>query len=215
MAKQRLTRQSLKDQIVEILIDRIIKGILSPGDRVKELQIADEFGTSQAPVREAIKCLEALGYIEHVPHVGAMVKTYNRKELVEAYQIREALEVHALSLVGNRVAHLATSLENQLKEMEIAVKSSNIRHFIESDNLFHRLIVDFSNNDTMLSVWDSLKMQLQVIATVVETAMPLETIYALHPPIVATLKNERVADTKQKLHGHYRAVRHYWEKMQS
>ena len=53
--KKTVVRQSLKDQVKSILIDRMIDGDLAPGDRIKELQVAKELGTSQAPVREAIR----------------------------------------------------------------------------------------------------------------------------------------------------------------
>ena len=183
MNKQKVVRHSLKDQIKSILIDRMVTGALVPGDRIKELSIAQEFGTSQAPVREAIRCLETLGYVEHIPHVGATVRTFRRKEIEEAYQVREALEVHSVSLICGKVDKLVLELNACLKQMKQAASDGNIRVFTQADNLFHRSIVAFGNNATMLSIWESLKMQLQVIATLVEASMPLEKIYELHPPI--------------------------------
>src|SRR5210317_449733 len=109
--KKKVVRQSLKDQVKSILIDRMIDGDLAPGDRIKELQVAKELGTSQAPVREAIRCLETLGYAEHIPHVGAMVKTFNQSEIEEAYQMREALEVHSMALIGDSLNELVKSLK--------------------------------------------------------------------------------------------------------
>ena len=214
MAKPALVRQSLKDQITEILIERMVKGVLVPGDRIKELQIANEFGTSQAPVREAIKCLETLGYVEHVPHNGAKVKIYSKQEVEEAFQVREALEVHAMSLIGTQVEKLIRDLNIQLSEMKRATKSGNVRQFIKADNLFHRAIVCFSNNETMLSVWDSLKMQMQAIATIVKASIPLGEIYELHPPIVKALKNKINEDASQLLHGHYTRASSYWRNKQ-
>ena len=71
-------RESLTEQIKSIIIERILAGSLSPGERLKELQIAGEFGTSQAPVREALRSLQALGYVEHKAHVGAIVKSFSK-----------------------------------------------------------------------------------------------------------------------------------------
>lgn len=212
MAQQQVIRQSLKDQIKTILIDRMIEGSLAPGDRIKELQVAKEFGTSQAPVREAIRCLETLGYVDHVPHVGAMVKAFDRKEVEEAYQVREALEVHAVSLVIPGLKVLVDDLQSYLRDMRRAVKAGNTRLFIKADNGFHRAIVQCANNETMLTVWDSLRMQLQVMATLVKASMPLQEIYVLHPPIVKALQQEMYADAAQLLKGHYTGVSKYWNK---
>lgn len=211
MTKQKIVRLSLRDQIKSILIDRMIDGDLAPGDRIKELTIAQEFGTSQAPVREAIRCLETLGYVEHVPHVGATVRTFRKKEIEEAYQVREALEVHSVSLLNDNLDSLVGELNEYLKQMRQAASKGNIRMFTHADNLFHRSIVSSTCNDTMLSVWESLKMQLQVFATLVEASMPLERIYELHPPIVRALKNEGNNPASQLLKGHYKAVGEYWE----
>lgn len=213
MTKQKIVRLSLRDQIKSILIDRMIDGELSPGDRIKELAIAQEFGTSQAPVREAIRCLETLGYVEHTPHVGVTVRTFCTKEIEEAYQVREALEVHSVSLIKGTVETLVNELNECLEQMKRAASDGNIRMFTQADNRFHRSIVAFASNATMLSIWESLKMQLQVIATLVEASMPLDRIYELHPPIVKALKDQGRIPAARLLKGHYKAVSEHWERI--
>jgi DNA-binding GntR family transcriptional regulator len=178
---------------------------------LKVLQIADEFGTSQAPVREAISSLQALGYVEHRPHVGALIKTFNRKEIEEAYQIREALEGHCLILGEIEIDKLAEQLSMHLASMHKALMDENVKSFTLADNLFHRSIIKFSGNRNMLNIWDSLRMQLQVIATIVEASMPLEKLYALHPPIVASLKKEQREISTRNLAEHYREIGNYWK----
>lgn len=190
MGKQVIQRQSLTEQIKSILIERIIDGTLTPGDRLKELQIADEFGTSQAPVREALRSLQALGYVEHIPHVGALIKTFSPKEIEEAHQVREALEGHCLILANIDLTKLVAELTQHIDTMHKAMTKGDIKTFSMADNLFHRTIVEFSGNKSMLDIWDSLRMQLQVIATIDEASMPLEKLYALHPPIVISLKHK-------------------------
>ena len=211
--KKKVVRQSLKDQVKSILIDRMIDGDLAPGDRIKELQVAKELGTSQAPVREAIRCLETLGYVEHIPHVGAMVKTFNQSEIEEAYQVREALEVHSMALIGDSLNELVKELEAQLMMMQSAIRENNIRTFTQADNQFHRAIVSFCDNETMLSMWESLKMQVQVIATLLKASMPLEKIYLLHPPIVDAFRSKSRERASLLLKGHYKILSGYWENL--
>ena len=211
--KKKVIRQSLKDQVKSILIDRMIDGDLAPGDRIKELQVAKELGTSQAPVREAIRCLETLGYVEHIPHVGAMVKTFNQSEIEEAYQVREALEVHSMALIGDSLNELVKELEAQLMVMQSAIRENNIRTFTQADNQFHRAIVSYCDNATMLSMLESLKMQAQVIATLLKASMPLEKIYLLHPPIVDAFRSKSRERASLLLKGHYKILSGYWENL--
>ncbi len=211
MGKQLVKRESLTEQIKSILIDRIVDGSLGPGDRLKELQIAEEFGTSQAPVREAIRSLQALGYVEHKPHVGALIKTFNRQEIEEAYQIREALEGHCLILAEIELEKLTEKLSIHLASMQHAVMDHDVKSFTLADNLFHRSIVHISGNRHMLDVWESLRMQLQVLATIAEASMPLEKLYALHPPIVSSLKKKQREISARFLAEHYREIGNYWK----
>ncbi|WP_136806523.1 GntR family transcriptional regulator [Desulfosediminicola flagellatus] len=211
MGKMVVKRESLTEQIKSILIDRIVDGTLVPGDRLKELQIASEFGTSQAPVREAIRSLQALGYVEHKPHVGALVKTFTKKEIEEAYQVREALEGHCLILADLNTEQLVQQLNIHLESMHQAVIHNDVRRFTKADNRFHQAIVEFSGNETMLKIWGSLRMQLQVIATLVEASMPLESLYALHPPIIAVLERNHREGAARFLADHYRQIGNYWK----
>ncbi len=211
MRKKAVRRESLTEQIKSILIDRIVEGTLVPGDRLKELQIASEFGTSQAPVREAIRSLQALGYVEHRPHVGALVKTFGREEIEEAYQVREALEGYCLIRATGNTEILIEQLKTHLESMHQAVIKQDVRAFTRADNLFHLAIVKFSGNRNMLKIWDSLKMQLQVIATLVEASMPLDKLYALHPPIIAVLERNHPEGAARFLAEHYRQIGEYWK----
>jgi DNA-binding GntR family transcriptional regulator len=212
--KKVVVRRSLKDQVESILIDRMIEGDLAPGDRIKELQVAKELGTSQAPVREAIRCLETLGYVEHIPHVGAMVKTFNRSEIEEAYQVREALELHSTALIADVQDEFVKQLDEQLALMRSSTKDNNIRLFTQADNEFHRTIVAACENETMLTMWESLKMQVQVIATLVKASMPLDKIYLLHPPIVDAFRSKSRERSSLLLKGHYKILSSYWENVE-
>ena len=87
-----LTRTVLREQIRELLLERILKGELQPGDRIVELQIAQEFGTSQAPVREALSELQSLGFVVYEPYRGTRVRRITEEELAEIYPVRAALE---------------------------------------------------------------------------------------------------------------------------
>lgn len=212
MPSRAVKRESLTEQIKSIIIERILDGELVPGDRLKELQIAAEFGTSQAPVREALRSLQALGYVEHKPHVGAVVKSFGSKEIEEAYHIREALEGHCLSVNEDELEQLILRLNSQLEKMQQSLEENNVKAFTRADNAFHRAIIESSGNMQMLEIWESLKIQLQILATHIEAAMPLEKLYSLHPPIVAALEKHQKRDSRRHLADHYKELGRYWQK---
>lgn len=213
MEHKAIQRESLTAQIKRILIERIVDGTLAPGERLKELQIAAEFGTSQAPVREALRSLQVLGYIEHRPHVGAMVRTYRRHEIEEAYQIRQALETHCLLHASYDLAALGRRLGGCLKAMKEAMEAGDLKAFTHADNDFHRGIVEMSANRSMLDIWEGQRMQLQVMATVMETPVTMAGLYGLHPPIVAALSahGDRQGAVAQ-LAEHYHGIASLWAK---
>lgn len=210
MVKENVRRTSLTEQIQTILIEKITSGSLSAGERLKELQLAREFGTSQSPVREAIRSLQALGYIEHKAHVGAVVKTFSLKEIEDAFQIREALEGHCLSANENKIGRLTDRLKEELNNMQSALSQSDVQAFTEADNTFHRAIIDSSSNIQMLAIWDSLGIQLQIIQTLGETSMPLQKIYDLHPPLIDSLESYNQKEMNRDLRKHYSTLKDYW-----
>src|SRR6185295_61817 len=87
-----LPRSVLAAQVKERLLDGILTGRYAPDSRIVETQLARELGTSQAPVREALRGLEALGVVEITPFRGARVRRPTRRELLEAYAVRTSLE---------------------------------------------------------------------------------------------------------------------------
>ncbi|HBY95342.1 MAG TPA: GntR family transcriptional regulator, partial [Chloroflexi bacterium] len=93
-----INRRVLREEIKERLMDAILRGSYQPGDRIVETRIAQDFGVSQAPVREAIRDLELMGFVESTPFKGASVRALNRAELGEVYPVRAALEAVAARL---------------------------------------------------------------------------------------------------------------------
>src|SRR5215210_5269143 len=96
----------LRDQVKDALVERILDGFYGPGERIVEMRVAEEFGVSQAPVREALRELELLRLVVSEPFRGARVREVSAEELREIYPVRAALEEVAArsatpSLTGN------------------------------------------------------------------------------------------------------------------
>src|ERR687891_2640789 len=116
-------RSNLREQIKDVMLQRIVSGAYPPGARLVETRIAQELGVSQAPVREALRDLEQLGCIVHEPFRGCSVRAFSAEELLEAFPVRAALEALAARLAAERItdAELA-ELERQLERMRSAAQ---------------------------------------------------------------------------------------------
>ncbi|HXQ87964.1 MAG TPA: GntR family transcriptional regulator, partial [Gaiella sp.] len=112
-----IERTVLREQVKDVLLQRIVRGELKPGERLVETRIASELGTSQAPVREALRDLELLRMVESEPFRGARVRAFGDDELVEVYPVRAALEELAGKLATKRLDGDVTVLERELDAM--------------------------------------------------------------------------------------------------
>jgi DNA-binding GntR family transcriptional regulator len=95
--------QTLADRALDKIEAAIIKGDLAPGTSIKEVLLAKTFGISRGPLREAIRRLEGRGLLERIPHVGSRVVTLSVDDLLEVFDIREALEGMACRLAAERM----------------------------------------------------------------------------------------------------------------
>jgi DNA-binding GntR family transcriptional regulator len=151
-----LVRTGLGDQIRQLLIDGITSGRLQPGERIVERRIAAELGVSQAPVREALRQLEALRLVETTPNRGARVRDFTEADFREFFPVRAGLEETAADLAVSRLAGRVGSLEVHIERLAAATGADVMRHSIA----FHREIVEAAGNRLLRSVWESLGIEI-------------------------------------------------------
>jgi DNA-binding GntR family transcriptional regulator len=151
-----LVRTGLAGQIRQVLIDGITSGRFQPGERIIERRIATELGVSQAPVREALRQLEALRLIETLPNRGARVREFTEDDFAEFFPVRAGLEKTAADLAVSRLAGRVEILEGHIERLAIAEGPDVMRHSIA----FHREIVEAAGNRLLQSVWESLGIEI-------------------------------------------------------
>lgn len=148
------TKETLAVRISMVLADRIIAGEIEPGARLRQDHIAEEFGASHVPVREAFRRLEAQGLAVSEPRRGVRVTSFELSEVKEVAVMRAALEVLALR-------HAAPNLTPAiLSEAEEATKagdvSRDVRSWEEANRRFHRLILAPCGMPRLLAAVDDL-----------------------------------------------------------
>jgi DNA-binding GntR family transcriptional regulator len=182
-----VNRTSLRTQIKEILLARILNGEYKPGDRLVEMQIAQEFGISQAPVRESLRELEALGFVESKPYRGTRVRAVTKAELTEIYPVRAALEEVAARVAAQRLAGNVEALAAELAAMHQAAEKGDLYEQVQHDVEFHRLIVEASGNRVLQDVWRSLRIEARTLISALKADIGGHEIAEMHRPVLEAL----------------------------
>ncbi len=155
----------LRDVVFETLRDAIIKQVLKPGERLMEIQLADEMGVSRTPVREAIRKLELEGLVVMVPRKGAYVAGVSMKDIHEVYEVRAALEMLAVTLAAERITdEELDALERQVLKESEAEKNGDenaLDNIIYIDSTFHDIIYQAAHNQRLVQFVNILQEQLQ------------------------------------------------------
>lgn len=179
----------LRDEIKERIVARILDGTYGPGERVVESAVAAEFGVSQAPVREALRDLEAMRFIESQPHRGARVRAVSTEELSQIYPVRAALEEEAGRAAATRIteAELA-ALAEELAGMRRAADADDLHALLVHDTRFHEIIVEASGNQVLLDVWRSLRVEARSLVSALRGHSDLPAIAELHRPVLQAVQ---------------------------
>ncbi|GAB3296287.1 GntR family transcriptional regulator [Pseudoclavibacter terrae] len=173
---QQITPLGLSDEayadlpLLERLRRLVTSGTYPPGDPMPELVLAQEFGVSRTPIREALKQLENEGLVEIRPRVGTFVRTPTRREIVELFQLKESLEGLAANLLARRgpTSELAT-LSRNLDESDAAVHAGDTAEYARLVHEFHWTIVLGADNAKLAEHYERLMNQLAYHRIVLRT----------------------------------------------
>ena len=151
----------LRDVVFENLRTAILEGNLKAGQRLMEVQLAEQLGVSRTPIREAIRKLELEGLVVMLPRKGAYVANMSFKDLIDVLEIRSSLEGLAASLAAERLREEDISdLERVAKEFEKSVREADIDNVLKKDVEFHEKIFLMANNKKLYQLITSLWEQV-------------------------------------------------------
>jgi DNA-binding GntR family transcriptional regulator len=146
----RLENRTLRERVFEHLRDEILSGTLEPGAELQEVALASSLGISRGPLREALGRLAAEGLVTITPRRGAVVTKLTRREFVEAYQLREALESLAVRLAVPRLTDADRATLHELTgAMADHVRTGDADAFFEANLSFHDVFVRASGNQRL------------------------------------------------------------------
>ena len=184
-----ISRTVLREQVKDVLLQRIVNGDLKPGERLVETRIASELGTSQAPVREALRDLELLRMVESEPFRGARVRAFGDEELVEVYPVRAALEELAAKEATRRLAGDVAELELEVDAMREAARVGDVSALVRHDIGFHRRMVEAAGNPVLEQCWKSLGVEGRITISLYGTYVEPEEAAERHAPILEAIRS--------------------------
>lgn len=196
-------RTILRDEIKKLVAERIMDGTYPPGSRIVESQLAREFGTSQAPVREALRDLEGMHLIESIPHKGARVREQNPQRLLDSYPVRAALEELAAREAAAAITDAQLrALKAEVQAMEAAAAMNDIRALLAHDMRFHEIILEAAGNQVLLEAWRSLQVESGTFISTISTDWDLEKIALMHRPVYEAFAGRNPQAAAQQIRDH-------------
>jgi len=197
---------TLWQRVYDHLRDEIMADRLPPGTELSEVALSKELAVSRGPIREAIGRLAAEGLVTVRPRRGAEVRFITPEELIESYQVREALEVLAVRLAVPRItgAELA-GLDELADRMSEHAKAGAVADFFTANVAFHELLCELSGNKKLLQVYRRLAGEIgRFQARTLALRGSLDGSVAEHRAILAAVRRRDVEKAAELTAAHIR-----------
>ena len=191
--------------IYQKLLAAIENGELRPGDRLLETDLAQRFGVSRTPIREAIRRLETDGLVAHKPRVGAMIRVLAQQEIVELYEMRIVLEATAAQMAAKHASkaeiHTLETLNAQM--MQVATDPYKVAML---NRKFHGCILSAARNRFLAQSHNSLSHALVLLGkTTLESSERVKDVVSQHDAIVEALKSGQPETAAKLMRTHMEA----------
>jgi len=184
-----VTRLTLAQQIRDLLVVGIVSGEFRPGERLVETRLAARYGTSQAPVREALRELEAMRMVETRPRRGTFVRHFVQQTLRESYVVRAALEETATRLAMLSGTMPVAALRDEVKAMRAAARAADDDAAAKASVAFHRLIIEAAHNELLRLSWEALQIEARTAVTMVAAEVKLKDIARDHAALLRSIES--------------------------
>jgi len=162
--------RTLREQIVSSLRESIIRGDLSPGQKITEPELAEKLGISRTPIREAFRQLESEGYLTVIPRRGAVVSSVSKKEIQDFFELKSLLEGYASRKAAPKIVERDIARLIRINDqLEVLAREKDVPAFFKKNNEFHSMLISFCGNDKLLEIWSNqvrrfIKFRIQALS---------------------------------------------------
>ncbi|MDP2418679.1 MAG: GntR family transcriptional regulator [Hydrogenophaga sp.] len=207
MSALSLAPRALYEEVAELLRQRIFSRELEPGSWIDELKIADEYGISRTPLREALKVLAAEGLVTMKVRRGAYVTEVSDKDLADVYHLLALLESDAAAVVAQHASD-AEHAELQALHAELEAATADRDRFFAINERFHMRLLEIANNRWREQMVADLRkvMKLNRHNSLLKSGRIKESL-AEHRAIMIALLARDAALTQRRMQEHFRSGR--------
>jgi DNA-binding GntR family transcriptional regulator len=182
-----LEHKTLISFVVQALREKIISGALPAGSRIDQNAVAEELGVSRMPVREALRQLDAEGFVELISHRGALVAKLSEDEIIEIYEMRSVLAGLASRLA---VPEFTDETIEELERLASAMETADPDQWIELNDTFHMKIEEPCGAKRLLALIERLTQQCRPYLRI--------SVHMVHTQQSAKAEHERILDACRK-----------------
>jgi DNA-binding GntR family transcriptional regulator len=213
-----MSQQPLRERAYEYIHGKIASGYFHSGSVLSEHSLAREIGISRTPVREAIGRLKAEGLVEQVPRFGTVVRTPLRHEIVEIFQLREALESYAAASAVERLSQsdivllekLCGTLGQILGDFDFSgertLGEEMLRTFRAADMGFHAILARAGGNPRMIKIIKETRVLTRIFGAEhkIHNRTILAEAYKFHVEILEAIKSYDAEGARKSMLNHIR-----------
>ncbi|MEM7615096.1 MAG: GntR family transcriptional regulator [Pseudomonadota bacterium] len=186
MTDEILPDQSQGEAAYARLYAAIQDGTFRPGDRLREVEVAQRLTLSRTPVREALRKLESDGIVEHRPRLGAVVRTLDHTEVVELYEMRLVLERTAAEMAAK---HALRAEADALEDLNQTFAATPPKDAAKVNRMFHRGLYLAARNRFLLDTARALENAMMLLdPSTLEDEARVSTVHAEHQAIIDAIR---------------------------
>jgi DNA-binding GntR family transcriptional regulator len=201
----KLQPRTLVHQVIDALVAGASEGLILPGDRIIETELALQLGVSRVPVREALRVLESQGIVVNEPYKGIRLTPVTPERIDQLIEVRVALEttaaVRAMRLGRNDAANLEV-LKAIVQQMDTMAARNDIFGFATADTNFHRSLLGFAGNSVLCDMWEMLARQMTIIFGLSTLGKPMAAIVQEHHALIDVFRSGDVQDMAREINEH-------------
>ncbi|WP_218023696.1 GntR family transcriptional regulator, partial [Paraburkholderia ribeironis] len=193
--------RTMVDSAVDAIVSGASRGLILPGDRIVEAEIAEKLGVSRVPVREALRMLESQGIVTSVPNKGIRLVPVTRERVLNLLEARLALEMMAVkrvvALKRNASPDTQHRLRRRVDEIELMVLRQDYYGLALADVAFHREVAEIGGNDVVSNLWEGIARQLVIVLGLTTHMTNLTTIVEEHNELLAALEGGNLRELEK------------------
>ncbi|MEO0327270.1 MAG: GntR family transcriptional regulator [Pseudomonadota bacterium] len=192
------------DMVVNVIKGEIAKGLLRPGDQLEEAALAERFGISRTPVREAVRSMVDCGLLETRSRKGAFVRCLSAKEVIDLFEVAAELEAMACrtAAVSLTTAH-ANAIEAANQKCAKAAIANNVQEYAGANLAFHRAIHHAAGNLALLEQLQQIELRINAYRSLpYDIRGRLEKSSAEHTEIATAILSNESELARDLMHDH-------------